>query len=107
MCVQEEERLKVDKTGEVNLVQMEKGSKSFNVGSTFTAGKKKNNVISSSFKNANTSKGSVKLKLVNTEIEKEKECYFCKETGHLRRNCVGFKNWLTKKGLLKNKGSKQ
>ncbi|XP_050104620.1 uncharacterized protein LOC126584202 [Malus sylvestris] len=33
MCVQEDERLKVDKTGEVNMVQMEKGSKSFHASS--------------------------------------------------------------------------
>ena len=61
----------------------------------------KKKVTSSSFKSANTiSKGSHKLKPVNTEIEKEKECYFCKETGHLRKNCVGFKNWLSRKGNI-------
>lgn len=93
MCAQEEDRLKGDKLTEVNFVQVEKGNKFTNAGSSFIAGKLKKKAISSSVKNTNASKGSHKLKHVNTEIKKEKECYLCKETGRSRRNYVGFKNW--------------
>ena len=99
MCAQEEDRLKSDKSVDVNFVQGEKRKRDFTQGSTVAAGKKKKKEISSSFKNANIiSKGSHKMKTANVETEKEKECYFCKETGHLRKNCNGFKNWLVKKG---------
>ncbi|XP_028964560.1 uncharacterized protein [Malus domestica] len=104
MCAQEEDRLKTDKTMEVHFVQTEKGIKAPNAGSVNAAYKKKKKVISSPpIKNTNTFKGSHKLKPVNTEIDKENECYFCKETGHMRKNCTGFKNWLVRKGVLKTR----
>ncbi|CAN6546754.1 unnamed protein product [Malus baccata var. baccata] len=107
MCAQEKDRLKKDKAVDVNFVQAEKRKRDSTFGSTIPAGKKKKKENFSSFKSANPFKGSHKIKLVNAEIEKEKECYFCKETGHLRKNCIGFKNWLVTKGILKNKGDKQ
>ncbi|KAM2953239.1 hypothetical protein FF1_031642 [Malus domestica] len=103
MCAQEEDKLKTDKTMEVHFVQTEKGIKAPNAGSVNAAYKKKKKVISSlPIKNTNTFKGSHKLKPVNTEIDKENECYFCKETGHMRKNCTGFKNWLVRKGKIIN-----
>ena len=107
MCAQEEDRLKKDKAVDVNFVQAEKRKRDSTFGSTTPAGKKKKKEIFSSFKNTNSTKGSHKIKTFNPEIEKEKECYFCKETCHLRKNCIGFKNWLVTKGILKNKGDKQ
>ncbi|CAN6704262.1 unnamed protein product [Malus baccata var. baccata] len=107
MCAQEEDMLKIDKTVKVHFVQTEKGTKSLSAGPVNAANKKKNKVNHfPSIKNTTTFKGSHKLKPMNTEIDKEKECYFCKETGHMRKNCIGLKNWLVKKGVLKNKRDK-
>ncbi|XP_070681652.1 uncharacterized protein [Malus domestica] len=108
MCAQEEDRLKTDKNAEVHFVQTEKGNRVPSTSPMNTANKKKKKVNSyPSIKNTNTFKGSHKLKPINTENDKDKECYFCKETGHMRKNCIGFKNWLVRKGVLKNKGNKQ
>ncbi|KAB2604291.1 retrotransposon protein [Pyrus ussuriensis x Pyrus communis] len=66
MCAQEEDRLKSDKSVDVNFVQGEKRKRDFTQGSTVAAGKKKKKEISSSFKNANIiSKGSHKIKPAN------------------------------------------
>ena len=103
MCAQEEDRLKTEKTAEVHFVQTEKGTRAPNAGLVNIANKKKKKInFFPSIKNTNTFKGSHKLKYVNTEIEKDKECYFCKEKGHMRKNCADFKNWLVKKGKIIN-----
>lgn len=90
---------------EVNLVQSEekkKRKKFFHVGSSNSADKMKKKLISSSTKSTTISKGSHKQKPINNDIEKENECYFSKEIGRLRKNCISFKNCLAKKGNVFN-----
>lgn len=40
----------------------------------------------------NTNQGDAILKTVDNA------CYFCKKPGHQKRNCMGYKMWLTKQG---------
>ena len=42
-------------------------------------------------------KGKGKL-LLQGEIKKEYECFFCKKKGHMKKKCPKFKAWLEKKG---------
>lgn len=35
------------------------------------------------------------------DIKKESKCFFCKQKGHIRKDCVKFKAWLEKKGFSK------
>lgn len=83
-------------------LKKKKNKKFFHVGSSNSAGKMKKKLISSSTKSTNISKGSHKQKPINSDIEKENECYFSKEIGRLRNNCIGFKNCLAKKGNVLN-----
>ncbi|WVZ08825.1 hypothetical protein V8G54_022171 [Vigna mungo] len=40
-------------------------------------------------------KGKIPAKPV---IKKESSCFFCKKKGHMKKDCLKFKNWLDKKG---------
>lgn len=35
------------------------------------------------------------------------KCFFCKRSGHFKKDCEGFKNWLNKKGIIKDQNPKQ
>ncbi|PRQ56368.1 putative transcription factor interactor and regulator CCHC(Zn) family [Rosa chinensis] len=35
------------------------------------------------------------------------KCYFCKKTGHMKKQCEGFKKWMIKKGFNKEESSKE
>ncbi|KAK9923755.1 hypothetical protein M0R45_032155 [Rubus argutus] len=35
------------------------------------------------------------------------KCYFCKKIGHMKKDCLGYKNWLVKKGIHKEENSKK
>nr|KYP35822.1 Retrovirus-related Pol polyprotein from transposon TNT 1-94 [Cajanus cajan] len=74
MCVQEEERL-----------MMEEGEQVLLTGSF----KKK--------KNQDNKKGKIPAQPI---IKKESKCFFCKKKGHMKKDCLKFKNWLEKKGNL-------
>ncbi|KAL4281521.1 hypothetical protein GQ457_03G007870 [Hibiscus cannabinus] len=37
------------------------------------------------------------------DIKKEFTCFFCKEKGHLKKDCVKYKGWLEKKDRIKGK----
>ncbi|XP_024192348.1 uncharacterized protein LOC112196263 [Rosa chinensis] len=34
------------------------------------------------------------------------KCFFCRKPGHFKKNCQGFKDWLTKRGVNKQEGPK-
>ena len=93
-CVQEEERQKADNKDQVNLVGQ---GKRRNHGDP--KAKKKLNFVKAKkhdFKKINieNAKGTT-----NTEAStKGPKCHFCKDFGHIRKDCDGFKNWLAKKG---------
>lgn len=77
MCVQEEERL-----------MMEEGEQVLLTGSF----KKK--------RNQDNKKGKISTQPI---IKKESKCFFCKKKGHMKKDCLKFKNWLEKKGYAKPK----
>lgn len=91
MCVQEEERLKADKKDHVNHVShgQKRGAKSkkklvFDM-------KPKKAELKKSKEQAQTDEGSSK--------SKGPKCCFCKNFGHIQKECDGFKAWLTKRGI--------
>ena len=79
MCVQEEERLKVEKPDMAHLT-IGPNKKSFKKGK----GKKK--------------KQGNDVSHNGQKDENKIQCHFCHKKGHKRRDCFGFKAWLEKKG---------
>ncbi|RVW24034.1 Retrovirus-related Pol polyprotein from transposon TNT 1-94 [Vitis vinifera] len=79
MCVQEEERLKVEKPDMAHLT-IGPNKKSFKKGKG-----KKNNQGNDVSHNGQKDENKI-------------QCHFCHKKGHKRRDCFGFKAWLEKKG---------
>ena len=79
MCVQEEERLKVEKPDVAHLT-IGPNKKSFKKGKGNK--KKQGNDVSHN----------------GQKDENKIQCHFCHKKGHKRRDCYGFKAWLEKKG---------
>lgn len=78
-CVQEEERLKQDRTENVHLASTSKDK-----------GKKRKKEFQAA------PKGPVQKK----QQEDNKEgCFFCKSTGHVKKNCTKYLAWRAKKGM--------
>nr|KYP61936.1 Retrovirus-related Pol polyprotein from transposon TNT 1-94 [Cajanus cajan] len=48
-------------------------------------------------KNQDNKKGKIPAQPI---IKKESKCFFCKKKGHMKKDCLKFKNWLEKKGNL-------
>ena len=84
-CVQEEERIKKDKTKSAHLA--------------LTSQKKK--MKRATYSNKDTTKGISKQKKGKTQ-DKEFTCYFYKKAGHFKKECPKFVAWLIKKGTLLN-----
>ena len=82
-CVQEEERIKKDKTESAHLA--------------LTSQKNKRNRAKDS--NKDTVEGISKQKKRKTQ-DKEFSCYFYKKAGHVKKECPKFVAWLTKKGTF-------
>ena len=40
-------------------------------------------------------KGNIPPKSI---IKKDSKCFFCNKKGHMKKDCIKFKNWLEKKG---------
>jgi hypothetical protein len=90
MCVQEEERLKVERIDYAHLTSINSGKRKSQ--GDWKPKKKMN------FSNTNASKpGTSSTKVIPTE-RKGPKCHFCKEDGHVMKECDGFKAWLAKKG---------
>ncbi|KAK9048283.1 hypothetical protein SSX86_032755 [Deinandra increscens subsp. villosa] len=87
MCVQEEERLKLEKPDVAHLTTSNPNKKkgSFK-GKGEMGNKSKPNKISTPGASTSTFKGTPK-------------CRFCHKKGHTQRDCPKFKEWLAKKGI--------
>ncbi|KAL8166999.1 hypothetical protein V2J09_008498 [Rumex salicifolius] len=44
-------------------------------------------------------KGKAFIKGLESQIQKEKKCFFCKKTGHFKKDCLKRKAWFNKKGI--------
>ena len=82
-CVQEEERIKKDKTESAHLA--------------LTSQKKKRKRAKDY--NKDTAEGISKQKKGKTQ-DKEVTCYFCKKAGHFKKECPKYVAWRIKKGTL-------
>ncbi|XP_062017162.1 uncharacterized protein LOC133733550 isoform X1 [Rosa rugosa] len=95
ICVQEEdEMLKRGKAVSINYIVKPKNKKTFG---------------NKNFK-ASSSKSVVKTDLYKNKSVKTNgpmKCFFCKKSGHFKKDCEGFKNWLNKKGIIKQNNPKQ
>lgn len=80
MCVQEEERLKTERPESSHMATHFKGKT-----------KKFNNVLKP--------KNTVSFKKVGNKVS----CFFCKKSGHMKKDCQKYKKWLEKKGISQNK----
>lgn len=103
ICVQEEERMKRDGELVVNLIAKPK----------LKPGKGKN-VSSGSVGSGEGTSGTKPIVLGPKKPGNKKfkrsasfKCFFCKREGHIKKNCQGFKDWLAKKGLFKQEGTKE
>jgi len=75
MCVQEEERLLMEKGESAHMATRDK------------------------YKGQGKQKGKGKMPLPpQAGIKKESKCFFCKKKGHMKKDCAKFKAWLQKKG---------
>ncbi|CAH9111478.1 unnamed protein product [Cuscuta europaea] len=80
-CVQEEERIKQDKTESAHLASTSKGSKKRKI------------------KEAANSGPPRKHHKETKEETKESRCFFCKGTNQKKKNCTKYHAWRAKKGL--------
>ncbi|XP_021978686.1 uncharacterized protein LOC110874059 [Helianthus annuus] len=86
MCVQEEERLKLEQPEVAYIATTKSVKRKGNFkGESSKVQKTNSNTVSS----PNVSKG-------------QSRCKFCHNKGHLQRDCSKFKEWLAKKGIPYN-----
>ncbi|XP_071740502.1 uncharacterized protein [Rutidosis leptorrhynchoides] len=92
MCVEEEERLKIEKPDVAHLTTAK------------TTRKKvfKNNKGSKWEKGSSAKESSLKAS-ASKRKETGPKCKFCKKHGHIQRECPKFREWLDKKGFLSKK----
>ncbi|KAI9157562.1 hypothetical protein LWI28_024483 [Acer negundo] len=76
-CVQEEERLKQDKTESAHLASISKDK-----------GKKR--------KNIEVAKGPAQKK----QQQDKESCFFCNKPGHVKKDCTKYHAWRAKKGTF-------
>lgn len=81
-CVQEEERLKLEKTESAHLAFTNKGK-----------GKKRKNA--KEVADSRPQKRQEKVQKPNEELT----CFFCKKTSHKKKDCTKYHAWRLKKGL--------
>ena len=93
ICVQEEGRVKLEKGKSVLLVS-QSGNNKWKVAGSF---KRPSHHAKGSppKQNPSSSKGPQNLKPKQTTVFK---CFFCKNSGHMKKNCAKYKAWLEKKG---------
>jgi hypothetical protein len=88
-CVQEEERLKTDKSESANIIFTSKGK-----------GKQKRKINSVATTTSSQKKPTKDKKpVIKTEPDKEKKgCFFCGFEGHMKKNYTNYHAWRAKKG---------
>ena len=86
ICVQEESEIK-SKGKAIVVNHMSKSKYKFKKNPNFHKGSS-----STPYTKGNKSKGKP------FKGKKELKCFFCKKTGHFKKDCEGFKDWLNKKG---------
>ncbi|KAJ9558495.1 hypothetical protein OSB04_013109 [Centaurea solstitialis] len=91
MCVQEEERLKIEKPDVAHLTTTTPNKRKFNDGAK---GSHKGN---KSYTGPNKSQ---KTGPSTSGTKREAKCRFCKKLGHTQHDCPKFKEWLAKKGSM-------
>ncbi|KAJ9553455.1 hypothetical protein OSB04_017500 [Centaurea solstitialis] len=90
MCVQEEERLKIEKPDVAHLTTTTPNKRKFNDGAKGShKGNKSYTGPSKSQKTGPSTSGT----------KREAKCRFCKKFGHTQHDCPKFKEWLAKKGI--------
>ncbi|KAK3023367.1 hypothetical protein RJ639_043448 [Escallonia herrerae] len=92
MCVQEEERLKSEQPDSAH-VAITGPSKGKGKGKKFGKGNVQGN------KSASVTKID-KASSSGTKGSSDPRCHFCKDKGHMRKECHKFREWLEKKGNL-------
>lgn len=94
ICVQEESRLKAEKTGIV--------SKSVNLVSKPKWKPKKHqfkkNSGTASNKRASVAANAPAPAPPKAHKSYQAKCFFCRKPGHFKKDCQGFKNWMIKRG---------
>ncbi|KAK3021292.1 hypothetical protein RJ639_047283 [Escallonia herrerae] len=92
MCVQEEERLKSEQPDSAHFA-ITGPSKGKGKGKKFGKGNVQGNKIASVTKTDKASSSG-------TKGSSGPRCHFCKDKGHMRKECHKFREWLEKKGNL-------
>lgn len=91
LCVEQEDEInKQGKDVSVNLMSKQPFKKRFG---------------NSKFHKGSSSNSKTAVKHDNNKSGKSydiKKCFFCKKTGHFKKECEGFKAWLEKKGIIKS-----
>lgn len=104
MCVQEEERLKVEKPDVAHLTTTHHKNKRFHKGGKGFRNKEKG-VNTNKNKSGSSNVGSAnanKAGSSGSNTNAGPKCHFCKTHGHIQKDCAKFREWLEKKGISYN-----
>jgi hypothetical protein len=99
MCVQEEERLKAERTDHVNQFKHSHKKKCQKFIKPKSTQFKDKGQSCKSFQQKKPEKAPYAERVPNNEEVKDPDgCRFCGKSGHFRKDCIGFMKWINKKG---------